>query len=588
VVVVDPLGYDALSLRRPMRILADRLAGQGVPVLRYDQPGAGDSADDARAVTGMARLSETLHAACLDLMAETGVQRVVLVGSGLGALLSVRWAAENPIEAAGLALLAPVVSGRSALREWQMRAAMIGDMTGSPPAPVEGAALSVAGLHVSDALAAEIRGLKLDAAEVRRDLPVLALARPGVAGEEAFAETFAGRSDCESGLFEDFDAAVCDPTLSLPPEATFDRVEALVHRVLSRETMRGVRLAPALSVPVEPILKGDGWREQLVVFGPEEALVGVWCAPERQVSQPPRPVVFLGAGGNPRAGWARGTTEMARRLASETGTPSLRFDLADVGDSRRRAGAPAMVHYWSGQTEELAAALDLCDHFVPGGKAVVMGACGGAYLALNGAMADERVSHVIAINLQRFLWDNRDDVDRILRLGNVATRDYGGKLLDAGRLRRLLCGQVAARAILAEIARRAVRKVEQASASWLFGLSPFSRLYRRVHRGLAELAARRVPLDLFFSQGDPGLSQLDLFFGRSRKRLSAYENIEVRIISGADHNLTRAVDREPVFERLRQVAGTRSGARVEPKAARQVATSSRRRTGLRKSPLATR
>ena len=555
VVIADPLGYDALSLRRPMRLLADRLAGQGVPVLRYDQPGTGDSVDDALAVTGMERLSEALRAACLELMAETGVQRIVVVGVGLGALLAVRWASENPLEAAGLALLAPMVSGRSALREWQVRAAMIGDMTGSPPAVVDGAALAVAGLMVSEPLAAEIRGLKLDAGEVRRDLPVLALARPGVAAEEAFADAFAGRPDCETGLFEDFDAAVADPTLSVPPEDTFARVEALVRRVLAREKTMHAKVLPALApVPEPAVLEGSGWREQLVVFGPEETLVGVWCAPQAPRFAAMQPVIFLGAGGNPRAGWARGTAEMARRLAGEEGIASLRFDLADVGDSRARTGAPATVHYWSGQTEELAAALDLCERFVPGARAVVAGSCGGAYLALNGAIADERIAHVVAVNLQRFLWDARDDVGGILRLGNVATRDYGCKLLDRRKVRRLLSGQVEAGAILGEMLRRGLRATERASAPWLFGLSPFSRLYRGVHCGLARLAARNVPVDLFYSEDDPGLAQLDLFFGRSGSGLAAYKNVEVKMISGADHSLTRAVDREPVLARLRQIA----------------------------------
>ena len=436
-----------------------------------------------------------------------------------------------------------------------MRAAMIGDMTGSPPVAAEGAALAVAGLAISDPLAAEIRGVKLDAGEVRQDLPVLALARPGVAAEEAFADAFAGRPDCEAGLFEAFDAAVADPTLSLPPEDAFSRVEALVHRVVLREQESRVQVLPALSSPSEvAVLEGNGWREQLVVFGPEEALVGVWCTPRAPRFGVSHPVVFLGAGGNPRAGWARGTAQMARRLASEEGIASLRFDLADVGDSRARSGAPSTVHYWSGQTEELFAALDLCQRFVPGSQVIVAGSCGGAYLALNGAMADTRIAHVVAINLQRFLWDARDDVGRILRLGNVATRDYGYKLLDRGKLRRLLSGQVAAGAILGEVMRRGLRGVERASAPWLFGLSPFSRLYRRVHRGLEGLAARGVPVDLVYSEGDPGLAQLDLFFGRSRSGLAAYRNVDVKMLPGADHSLTRAADREPVFARLRQIA----------------------------------
>ncbi|WP_417772070.1 serine aminopeptidase domain-containing protein [Stappia sp.] len=557
IVIVEPWGFDALSLRRALRILADRLAGLGYPVLRYDQPGSGDALSTAADVVGLDPFREALSSACDTLQAETGVVRVAVIGLGLGAPLAAEWARAAPETAAGLVLLAPVLRGRAFLRELQLRAAMIGEMTGSPPEVGEGEALVVAGLPMSAGLADELRGMALTPETVPQGLAVQVLARPDASAEEDFARAIGARPGCSGGTFAGYADAVSDPTLSVPPEGDCTAITRFLARNIPvRRNEMPETAHRAMTGVVGAVQAGNGFRERFCVFGPDEALVGVWCEPTRVTGMARcdvRPVILLGAGGNPRAGWARGGTFAARVLAL-AGIPSLRFDLADVGDSRARAAGPEVVHYHGGQVAELSAALDLCQLWWGGDAAVVVGSCGGAYLALNGAVADPRVGHVIAVNLQRFLWDPRDDVGEVLRLGNVSASAYGRKLFDTEKLRRLVAGKVALGAIVLDLSRRAFRESERRLAPWLFGLLPFSRLFARVHQGLASLAARDVKVELVFSEGDPGLDQLDIFFGRSHARLAAYPNVSVMTLPGADHNLTHIADRAPVLARAAAAA----------------------------------
>jgi len=44
VVLCNPMGWEAIASQRSYRVLADRLAGIGFPVLRFDYSGTGDSA----------------------------------------------------------------------------------------------------------------------------------------------------------------------------------------------------------------------------------------------------------------------------------------------------------------------------------------------------------------------------------------------------------------------------------------------------------------------------------------------------------------------------------------------------------------
>ncbi|QGZ35938.1 alpha/beta hydrolase [Stappia indica] len=565
VVICEPWGYEAQCARRALRVLSDRLSALGCPVLRYDQPGSGDALAAGADIDGLAPFEVALAAACETLLRGTRATRVVLVGLGLGAALCLRHAVSHPQTVSGLVLLAPPAKGRVWLRELQARAVMIGEVTGSAPAPGPGEALRIAGLPMSKALADELRALDLTAPDGLPACPVLALAREGRAAEGALCEALAAATGGEAGIMSGYDELMTDPTGSLVPEADFARVLSWVQRLLPRADA-----APAgdgAATPPAARLAGPSFTETLCLFGPQETLVGVWCAPSRPDPQA-LPVILLNAGGNPRAGWARGGVELARSLAV-SGVPSFRFDIADIGDSRPLPGGPQVVHYHAGLPAQLSAAIDLCQAMGGGDRVVVTGNCGGAYLALNGALADTRIAHVVAVNLQRFLWDPRDDVAEVLRFGHSSASEYGRKLFDLGKWKRVLAGKSDPLGILRSLAVRAWRQGERRLAPWLFGLAPFSRLYHQVHANLAALALRGVAIVLVFSEGDPGLAQLDTFFGDGWKRLAAYPNVEIAMIPDADHNLTpdaaRLALREQVIgaamaEAAREAAGAQPAA----------------------------
>lgn len=562
VVICDGWGYEGLCARRSWRILADQLAGAGYPVLRFDWPGMGDALAEPRDVTTLAHLNRALDRACAVMAGRDGIRAVALIGLGLGAALAARRAAAHPEKVAGLALLAPLVKGKSFLREVQAQALMIGQVTGVPPETGPGEALSIAGLGMARELADEIRALDLSGLDVREDMPRLILAREGKAAEAKLADRLAGSPSGTAAIFAGYDDLMIDPTGSIPPFLDFERILAWFAASLPLSLQGAAAGDTAAATKVR--LETEIFHETPCVFGPNAGLVGVWCEPCEV--QHGRPVLFLNAGATPRAGWARGTAEMARALAGR-GIASLRFDGADFGDSRPHPQGPAIMHYHANQRADLSAALDLLGDRC-GSGAVVVGGCGGAYLALNGAVADERIAHVIAVNLQRFLWDPRDDVAEVLRYGHAAPSGYGRKLLSRDGWRALLRRRAEVPALALYLTRTLYRKAERRFAPYLFGLLPFSRLYRRVHRNLSALCDRPVRVELVYSEGDSGLEQLRTFFGRDSRRLGAYPNIELVLIADADHNLTPRAARAVLLERIAAAALATAGGDRRPAGAK--------------------
>ncbi|WP_417688218.1 alpha/beta fold hydrolase [Roseibium sp.] len=551
VVICNDWGFEGTCARRSLRILADRLAGLGYPVLRFDYPGTGESLALPLDVDGLQIFDDTLAQASDILRIRRGVTKVISVGLGFGAVLVGNAIARQDDQAAGAVLLAPVLNGRAYLRELQLRASMIAEVTGVRPEPLPDGAFSVAGFVMSPGLAAEIKSLRISAEQFPRDLPILVLNRGGRENEADFASKIAARNPVNrTAVFWGYDDLMTDPTAAKVPQPDFTAVAEWIRTQFPPEAA-----SAAQSGPIAPAMTGAGFVETIHIIGRENQMVGTWCCPERGQTGPA--VVFFNAGGTPRSGWADHVRTTARRLAQD-GIASLRIDVSDVGDSHPASQGDEIVHYSECQLHDISDALDFVE--TRGVRSVVAaGTCSGAYLALRGAISDQRIAGIVAVNLQRFLWDRREDVEQALRFDHTDTGAYARKLLDASKLKKLFTGQVSALSLSRFLATRALRSLESRTAPYLFGLSPSSRIYRRVNSELRDLRDRNVRIDFLFSVGDVGIPHMERVLGKDGRNAAAFPNLDLTFIPDADHNLTPAPAQEIYYAKIKSAVERISG-----------------------------
>src|SRR4029079_18089058 len=115
-VVCNPFGYEAICAHRTLRHFAQTAAAAGVPALRFDYDGTGDSAGGDRDPGRVAAWVASVGAAIDALRAATGVGAVCVLGFRFGALLGAL-AASSRDDVAGFVAIAPVTSGKAYLRE---------------------------------------------------------------------------------------------------------------------------------------------------------------------------------------------------------------------------------------------------------------------------------------------------------------------------------------------------------------------------------------------------------------------------------------------------------------------------------------
>jgi alpha-beta hydrolase superfamily lysophospholipase len=121
-VVCPALAPEYTRSHRSLRHLAETLAGSGIPALRFDYHGTGDSPGDDFDPDRWSTWKGNVRDIARQARELTGRSRVCVIGLRLGATVAAAAAAEEAVEL--LVLWAPCVTGRGYLRE--LRAMTLG------------------------------------------------------------------------------------------------------------------------------------------------------------------------------------------------------------------------------------------------------------------------------------------------------------------------------------------------------------------------------------------------------------------------------------------------------------------------------
>jgi hypothetical protein len=542
VLFASPWGLEEMSVRKLWRVTAEKLAGHGIPSLRFDYPGTGDALDPDN-IDGLVAWTQSLAGAADKLKALSGCARIAIVAEGLGCVIANQAAALiDGLEA--MAFLAPVVSGRMHLRELALWSSVVDDNLGLAPHQRSRSGVAIGSLVMPDAVAEDVRRINLMLIDRPPASRMLLAARPERPADGEFAARLGAiGADVNECTFEGYQALVANPTTSVLPTELIENVVSWIC---------ALPVAPHEPLSVQPVatgrLRGADFVETPARFGPSGHLVGMLCEPLTEPARDngpaglrrPGPVVlFLSSAYDRHAGWGRSTALMARQLAG-SGIASLRFDTANVADSAPVPGRPPQVLYDDSQIGDVSDALDFLQSrgFA---RFCISGRCSGAYLAFRAALKDARISGVVAVNAAVFRWQPGRSVDDAVVNGTRSLEDYGRRALNLSTLKRILSGQVDLVAALSNIAggigqrltHRMLRTVRFALAEG-----------REIRQAFETLHRRQVPLTILYSDEDLGLEQYSYYFGRDGRSHAQWDNVSATIIPDADHNLTPPEARE--------------------------------------------
>ncbi len=587
--ICKPFGYEGLCAHMSLRVFAQTAAAGGVPTLSFDYTGTGDSIDIDPRADQIEAWCDDVVSAIAELRHRTGVNRICLLGFRLGAVLACLAARRTSVQ--GLILAAPILGGRSYLREMRTQAMVAAAARRShQPAPASGASsnsklvpdttkgsgddsMEVGGYLLAAKTIARIEQIDLAALGAPPVSSLLVIDRKGLPKARAWTEAVsaAGLQAEYVSLSGFVEMMMTAPQWTRIPTEIVSCVEQWLVRFAgpalpSRMGCSNGRAAAGKSAEVLYLPGDEGagvaaLDERPIRFGPEASLFGIVTELRRRGSSKGA-VVLLNAGADQHACLGRMYVSLARQWA-QRGYSVLRMDLGGLGDSRPRAGQTPNDVFPSTALEDVAAALELMRGLCGAHDITLVGLCSGAYHSLRAAVAGLSVDRILMINPLNYFWDASRSLDE-LRITEVASNASvpRQRLPSAAAWKRLFSGELSLpRMLLADVHRVGLalkagfRKVAQVCRI---------RVAEDLGRELEDVTARGVALSFFFASGEPGLELLRSQAGSSLRRLG--DRCKVHIIDGADHTFSHSKARarlEPLLSEAllsgHATAATRGG-----------------------------
>jgi dienelactone hydrolase len=276
-------------------------------------------------------------------------------------------------------------------------------------------------------------------------------------------------------------------------------------------------------------------REEAVLFGEVQSLVGIVTDPDSRNGSHQKPaVILLNPGIVHRVAPGRVYVRMARALAA-MGSVVLRFDFSGIGDSPVRHDT---LPFDKSAVRETQGAMDFLQATRGAERFILLGGCSGARVSLQTACCDPRVVGAFLINLQMSEDDNQSS-DQTSRTAAFYYRNFA--LFNLKSWCKLLAGKADYRKVV-----RALGFLARRQLALTRKMSPES---IQLAANLRMLAESGVCVTFLYAESDPRLNDLREALGRELRELRALAKVRVEIIPRSDHTFSSLHDQDKLLKK---------------------------------------
>jgi alpha-beta hydrolase superfamily lysophospholipase len=540
-VICGPIGHEYTRSHRTIRHLADRLAERGVPAVRFDYHGLGDSPGNEVEGDRVAYWQSSVRAAIRQARVLSGRRRVCLIGVRLGATMAAMVAHAMPVDL--MVLWNPCIKGRTYVRELQAIA-----MSAARTASDCDGGLESAGFTMSAETLDALRAIDLMNTTYDVTQRALFVGRDDLSADRSLCDhLIAGGIPCDYERAPGWLGMMADHQFTVVPDEALETISNWV----------ALHAEPRMPVPprahagldtntvVVPLEAGETVKieERACQFGADGHLFGILSRNGPATDRPA--VLLLNAGAIHHVGPNRLYVTLARHLSAQ-GVACLRMDLEGLGDSVLRVEGRENHPYPHTAVDDVRAALEFlrAQGYT---RFVTLGLCSGAHTAFHAGLQleDAAVEELILVNPWVFYWQEGMSLDTTQHFEDVAA--YKKSMKDPSRWMRLLRGQTDLVRLLRVGAAhvKATVHARLKSLADTLGLGRDTPLTRDLKKLFSE---RRVAI--FVADGDPGRDILMHDAKRTATRALKCGQLRMSVIPGADHTFSQSTPRRELVRRV--------------------------------------
>jgi pimeloyl-ACP methyl ester carboxylesterase len=506
VLVVPPFGWEDICSYRSLRILSESLSANGIPSMRYDLPGTGDSSGGSQDPALVDAWIKSVGDAAAELRAVTGMQNIAVIGIRLGAMLAIA-AAHAEAELNNLILWGPAATGRALLRELRAFQQMEQSSSGEP-AQIDSSVrsgLEVAGFFLSTETERDLEALDISRFPVGSPCRVLILTRDSFPADRKLILALEN-SGCpvEVATGEGYAGMMLEPHDSVPPLTTIAAIVDFLTRNPRHDGKKQISETGGSPVSnkdsffssTTSIKTGnDKVIETMLSIGNSHCPgFGIVSEPAKGLDRADLCLLFFNPGAVRHIGPNRMWVEIARKWAVR-GIPSLRMDFQGIGEAHGKSASEVGGLYQGTVIDQISAAIDLVHSRTGIKQFAVVGLCSGAFWGFHALVNFAEIRAGILLNPRLFFWDPNIDRRRILR------RTVNG-FTSSKTWSRLARGKITTKRIKQGV--RAIFHKFPTSGDEQLQISP-----DEMSSALAAIQQNKSGLTLIFTEGEPLLQEME-------------------------------------------------------------------------------
>ena len=552
-VLCPPLGIDYVNTYPVLRHLANRLAFHGIPVLRFDYSGTGNSCGFDVDADRVASWLRDIREARTTLSRVAGCREVGLFGVRIGALLAAAVAHDTVLPC--LVLWGPVARGRAYVRE--MRAM---HLTAEGPQLArldEDSNIEAGGFVFTPQTGYDLAAISLDSLLPKTER-ILFAARDDLPSDQALPKSWVR---AEQHTFPGFAGMLTSPHNSYyhMPFAAIDRFEQWIvdaAQITSPSVTEGGALQLTTMLRTvrfsgRPNVTQANVRESIVHFGEHGERFAIITEP-LSGARPDIPWAILSSGGvDHTAGQNRLSLLLSRALA-QTGMRCVRFDFPGVGDSVVAPPALENKTYQTTNSAEIASLIAALQREHGAQKFILMGLCSGAFASFHGGLElkQQPIVECLLFNPLTFYWDEGMSADDPPSIASTIQQRieqhnlwqyYIGQMRDMRSWKNLL----SAKSDVGQVVRATFHRARLALGEYLQGWTGRSTACDddRLTRDVRALVASGRRLTFVFARSDPGYGLLMTHAGAVVRYYMRRKRVRIWFIDRTNHTFSSSAPR---------------------------------------------
>jgi len=487
-VLCPPLGSDYDHTYPVLRHLANRLAFHGIPVLRFDYSGMGNSSgfdvDPDRVENWLGNIQEARTA----LSNIAGCTEVGLFGVRTGGLLAAKFSHDNVLPC--LVLWGVPSRGRSYVRE--LRAIHLTSESSQNTLLDENSDLEAGGFIFTPHTMKDLSTINLDSIAPKTER-ILFAARDDLPGDHSAPKSWLNVEQC---ILSGFNGMLTPPHDShyRIPFSSLDLLEQWIvkdaHNINSispkhEGSTQHVSLSCTAYINGCTYSAKNSIRESIFHFGERLERFAITTEPCSD-AQPKFPWVIISSSGADHTGGQVRLSVLLSRALAQAGFRSVRFDFPGTGDSLVSSPSLENKPYQKNNPAEISSLIDALEQSFGTGKFILMGLCAGAFESFHGGLQlkQQQIVECVLLNPLVFYWEegmNIDDVDPTKKVNDKQHsieqhnrwKYYIGQMSQLGSWKNLLTGKSNLKLLVHTVSYKGKSALNEYFQSWTGKSSTF-------------------------------------------------------------------------------------------------------------------